>query len=41
MNRVELKRREIEFDILHSDCRDCALTGLECLHYIDGDCRRE
>ena len=39
MNRVELKRREMEFDILNSECRDCYLENLECTYYYD-DCRR-
>ena len=30
----------LEFDVLYSDCRDCYLNNLECLHYTTG-CRRD
>lgn len=39
MNNIELKRAEMEFDILHSECRNCYLKNLECTYYYDG-CRR-
>ena len=31
---------EMEFDILHSACRDCYLNDLECDYYTTG-CRRD
>lgn len=39
MNNIEIKRAEMQFDILHSDCRNCVLQELECLHYTTGECR--
>lgn len=30
----------LEFDILHSKCRDCYLNNLECTYYNE-DCRND
>lgn len=39
MNKREyVEYHTLEYDILHSNCRECYLNDLECLHYI-GDCR--
>ena len=33
-------RDEMEFDILHSECRDCYLNDLECSYYTKEGCRK-
>lgn len=30
----------LEFDSLHSDCRECYINGLECSYYY-AECRNE
>ena len=35
-----MKREECEFDVVHSECRDCYINDLECQRY-EGKCRKE
>ena len=41
-NRREayIEAHSLEFDLEHSDCKDCYKGHLECLYY-SGECRNE
>ena len=35
-----IEAHSLEFDLEHSDCKDCYKKHLECLYY-SGECRNE
>lgn len=40
MSRQEyIDYHSLEFDIIHSDCRDCYLNNLSCSHNTEEGCR--